>query len=284
MWYYELNQQPFGPVSKETIADELKAGRITAQTRIWREGWAEWRHLGETELAALAGMTPPPEINTVTVPVYTTIPQHKKVNQSTLTKLFWWWFGLYLFVLPMLIISQITQDQSWVMGLTCAFEIPLLAGSVLQYVMLYKLWQIVQDGFARTTPGKAVGFSFIPFFGFYWIFVLYFGLSRNLKSYMERHFDSTQSGLVRKTHPVFSLCFVITSLIYGLVSMTIMVGSFSSVISNPSNSTAFSNAIKPYSIWITIFAMAQIGLMFITFFDYFLSAKSILKAEENKSQ
>ncbi|MBA4383966.1 MAG: hypothetical protein C0410_04465 [Anaerolinea sp.] len=38
MWYYELNQQPFGPISKETLADELKAGRINPQTRVWREG------------------------------------------------------------------------------------------------------------------------------------------------------------------------------------------------------------------------------------------------------
>jgi hypothetical protein len=283
MWYYELNQQPFGPVSKETIADELKAGQITSQTRVWREGWAEWRHLGETELAVLAGITPPPAITSATIPVYASIPQYKKINLSTLTKLFWWWFGLNLCVLPMLLISQITQDQSWVLAMTCAFEIPVLAGSVLQYVVLYKLWQLVQDGFARTTPAKAVGFSFIPFFNLYWIFVLYFELSRNLKSYIERHFDNNQTTPVRKTHPTFALVFVISNLIYGLFYGVLLVSMVGSIFSNPSDPTAFAEAIKPYSIWVTVFAIIQTGLMFLTFFDYYFSAKSILKAQENNT-
>ncbi|MFN4260673.1 MAG: hypothetical protein ACK4RK_15360 [Gemmataceae bacterium] len=47
-------------------------------------------------------------------------------------------------------------------------------------VLLYKMWGQVQDGAARTTPGKALGFLFIPFFNFYWAFVVLPGLADEL--------------------------------------------------------------------------------------------------------
>lgn len=41
------------------------------------------------------------------------------------------------------------------------------------YVILYRAWHVLQPGGARTTPGQAVGFLFIPIFSIYWIFVAY---------------------------------------------------------------------------------------------------------------
>lgn len=41
---------------------------------------------------------------------------------------------------------------------------------VVFLLLLYKAWSSVQDGGARTTPGKAVGLLFIPVFNWYWIF------------------------------------------------------------------------------------------------------------------
>jgi hypothetical protein len=38
------------------------------------------------------------------------------------------------------------------------------------HTILFKAWDLIQDGHPRTTPGKAVGFLFIPFFNLYWIF------------------------------------------------------------------------------------------------------------------
>lgn len=56
----------------------------------------------------------------------------------------------------------------------------LLAGAITYLVLLYKLWTTVQDGRARTTPGYAVGFLFIPCFNIYWQFVSFWGLSKEL--------------------------------------------------------------------------------------------------------
>ena len=48
---------------------------------------------------------------------------------------------------------------------------PLLLGAIAYWVLIYKAWSAIQDGYARTTPGKAVGFLFIPLFNIYWLFV-----------------------------------------------------------------------------------------------------------------
>ena len=46
------------------------------------------------------------------------------------------------------------------------------------YMCLYRAWVCLQPGgLARTTPGKAIGFLFIPFFNIYWIFQAINGLA-----------------------------------------------------------------------------------------------------------
>jgi hypothetical protein len=63
----------------------------------------------------------------------------------------------------------------------------MLAGIVLNYIFLYKCWDLIQDGRARTSPGKAVGFMFIPFFNWYWQFVALRGLAEDLNLYSRRY-------------------------------------------------------------------------------------------------
>ena len=63
----------------------------------------------------------------------------------------------------------------------------LIAGVVFHMMLLYKLWCTVQDGRAESTPGKAIGFLFIPFFDIYWQFVAIWGLSKDLNRYSREH-------------------------------------------------------------------------------------------------
>jgi len=57
--------------------------------------------------------------------------------------------------------------------------IPLIYGAVVAAVLIYKIWVAIQGPTARTTPGKAVGFLFIPFFNFYWIFQAFWGWTKD---------------------------------------------------------------------------------------------------------
>jgi hypothetical protein len=60
--------------------------------------------------------------------------------------------------------------------------------SIVAYLrLLYKAWAAIQDGQARTTPGKAVGLCFIPFFNLYWIFQAFYGFAVDFNRYAERH-------------------------------------------------------------------------------------------------
>lgn len=66
-----------------------------------------------------------------------------------------------------------------------------LASYILQLVfvlmILYRGWAAIQDGQARTSPGKAVGFLFIPFYNFYWIFVAWAGLAKDFNAFVSRY-------------------------------------------------------------------------------------------------
>lgn len=70
-----------------------------------------------------------------------------------------------------------------VVGVILLFSIAQL---IIYYTLIYKAWALIQDGNPRTTPGKAVGFSFIPFFNLYWMFVAIRGLSEDLNQYANR--------------------------------------------------------------------------------------------------
>lgn len=76
----------------------------------------------------------------------------------------------------------------------------LIVGTVLAtpiyfvYMILYLVkfikacWKSIQcDGFANNKPSMAVGLLFIPIFNFYWIFVAFYSLSRQINNYIERH-------------------------------------------------------------------------------------------------
>ncbi len=47
--------------------------------------------------------------------------------------------------------------------------------TIYGYIIMYRAWHVLQPGGARTTPGKAIGFMFIPFFNIYWIFNAFVG-------------------------------------------------------------------------------------------------------------
>lgn len=69
--------------------------------------------------------------------------------------------------------------------------IPMLYGTAVITVLLYKSWAAIEDDYARTTPGKAIGFLFIPLFNIYWTFQSIWGLSKDFNDYLYRHTVST---------------------------------------------------------------------------------------------
>jgi hypothetical protein len=58
---------------------------------------------------------------------------------------------------------------------------------VVGVILLYRMWDAIQDGHARTSPGKAVGLLFVPIFNLYWIFQVAWGFARDYNRYVDRH-------------------------------------------------------------------------------------------------
>lgn len=90
----------------------------------------------------------------------------------------------------------------------------LLYSHILGLIYLYRAWYILQPSRnARTSPGKAVGYLFIPFYNIYWIFVAYAGWSpdwnntRNKYSNLS-HIPPSGDGLFMAM-PIMSIASVI---------------------------------------------------------------------------
>jgi len=58
---------------------------------------------------------------------------------------------------------------------------------VLTLKILYRGWLAIQDEHVRTTPGKAVGYLFIPFYNLYWAFVAWAGLAKDFNAFTSRY-------------------------------------------------------------------------------------------------
>jgi hypothetical protein len=169
MWYYVRNNQRIGPVEQNTIEELIQNGTIVRQTLVWKSPMSDWKQAGVTELAEKFSDIAPVPPSSFAITPYSDI----RINfpPESLRNL-WLWFA-------------------WLVGagLPLAFifiGIPaIIAGMVIYYILLYRFWLLIQDGKARTSPGKAVGFCFIPFFNFYWLYVAVVGLAKDVNLYCQ---------------------------------------------------------------------------------------------------
>ncbi len=88
-------------------------------------------------------------------------------------------------------------------------------------IFAYKIWSIIPPEIATTTPGKAVGFLFIPFYNLYWIFVVYPGWAKDYNLLL---------AAKKINLPVFSVGLPKTIAIFTLLSMIPYLGILFSLI------------------------------------------------------
>lgn len=95
-------------------------------------------------------------------------------SQFVLLTVFWW-VGYVLCVIG-----------SFAPAIDVLGAMAMAVTTVFWCILLYRQWLLLQGHGARTTPGRAVGFGFIPIFGFYWWFVAYAGLATDTNRYLEQ--------------------------------------------------------------------------------------------------
>jgi heme/copper-type cytochrome/quinol oxidase subunit 4 len=100
-------------------------------------------------------------------------------------------FGLSILLSIVAIIAAMSSYRTdkpavVVMWLLLAL-IPTIYGVIIWLRLIYKMWQAIQDGHARVTPGTAVGFLFIPIFNLYWVFRAVACFPRDYNNFVDRH-------------------------------------------------------------------------------------------------
>lgn len=211
-WYYSAGGAKQGPIDTAELKRLAGTGTIKPETLIWKSGLKEWVKAEKVQglFALPADESPPlpptlptppaPQIIAPTPPMPVAIAQPAVVGSSALVPP----SGQSVVIPasePMPLLSVILLFTSCAAPTALALFV-LLCGSVglrlgdnltplavlaicaamITYVVfasmdLYRFWTCVPEQFRVTTPGKAVGFTFIPFFNLYWFFVAFRGLS-----------------------------------------------------------------------------------------------------------
>jgi hypothetical protein len=114
-------------------------------------------------------------------------------------------------ILGILLIDEIANPATLATGMISIGVLGylqfLVVHTVMTLVLLYNIWNVLQDGVTQVTPGKAIGFLFIPFYNFYWVFRVWGGYAKDYNNFVDRHRLSAPkiSGTVFVLFPIFIL-------------------------------------------------------------------------------
>jgi hypothetical protein len=262
MWYYESNNQKQGPVNQDTIIGLFHNGVIDSSTRVCKEGTQDWKHLSETEFRSQIQEPNQKENSLKQI-------KNRQVKLSTLRSLFRWWVALFISTLFFWVenfffaIGNNVNFVSWVSNLIS------LTFAVLSLILLFKYWQINQDGYSKTTPGKAVGFLFIPLFNIYWAFIAYGGLAGDQNQFIIQNFNEITRASVRKAHPTIWIIYVLIAII-----LFVMIGATGRYFPE-------ARLLITYTIIERIIGLALSVLFCVMNYDFYQTAKSILINEND---
>ncbi len=164
MWYYLRGNRRVGPVAETEMAGLIGSGKVLRKALVWSDGMDDWVEAGNSSLKGHFRSVPPP------VPGLAV--EWKSYKPRSFRRLWLWYVWLTVIGVPL---------SFAVVGF-----VPLLAAMVVGWTLLYRCWRVIQDGDPRTTPGKAVGLSFIPFFQLYWWYVAFVGLARDINVHVRK--------------------------------------------------------------------------------------------------
>jgi hypothetical protein len=98
----------------------------------------------------------------------------------------------------------------------------LMVLAIIYYcIFMYKIWSAINDGTTSPTPGKAVGFLFIPYFNLGWIFIAISKYPYEYNRYIARH-NLGIAPMKKGVHialPIVDLCWILIGMIMGFTVM-----------------------------------------------------------------
>lgn len=206
MWYYMQESIRQGPVDQQDLERLALDGAIDQSTLVWREGLSRWQPAAETELRDRLSLPIAVESRAVALRAIAAPAVDPAAEAHKLQRWFTVWWVCMLAGIPLAFVFV-------------GFGV-LVAGMVFHYMLLHGLWKVVQDGRARTTPGKAVGFLFIPLFQLYWLFTAHYGLAQELN----RVIDAERAPAARASEGLaLTFCILICCAAIPLVNLAVAI-------------------------------------------------------------
>ncbi|MBO7707588.1 MAG: DUF4339 domain-containing protein [Thermoguttaceae bacterium] len=205
MWYVSRDgRRRFGPCTTETVIAMLAKRELTPQSYVWKEGERPrpFRQESLFYLFLPADEAPLPPERPADPPAAGEERgrRRKTKGEKTLIRAFkkrvTKFYKLYLcgfFASVAVLFIGIGLDYLGAVYRSKALEriafssyglaaLSMLFSVAMSFVLVHRFWCAIQPHHASTTPARAVGFCFIPFFNLYWIFVCYFVLARDINA------------------------------------------------------------------------------------------------------
>ena len=193
-WYYAKGGRQLGPVPESELARLAASGGIDPATDlVWREGMDDWKPANEIAELNLSAPDSAAPLNPYAAPMHqgftsegiAEIPAVKPA--SFMLSAIPYTLGIFGFVVAYgwLLYSMIgsaergsspesIESNLIVFGVGIGISlVVMLVGYIISLVYLHRAWAMLQPHTPHSTPGRAVGFLFIPFYNLYWTFVAY---------------------------------------------------------------------------------------------------------------
>ena len=201
-FYFDQHNQKLGPVTEEQLKELAAQGAITPQTPMETDtghkgvaGQIPGMTFGTAAPNPFAQQPPPSPFSQRSQVPSASVTQSSGTSFTGdgltvggLNNLFWGYCGAVV-MLHLLSLMFVFAGGEIEPSLR-AILVPLVL--VALFVMfwctlIHSLWKLIPADIARTTPGKAAGFSLIPFFHCYWVFISILGLCKDMnKAFQQR--------------------------------------------------------------------------------------------------
>jgi len=217
-WFYAVGAERKGPVGRADLDALVRAGVVRRDTLVWTSGAADWRPAGvvpdlaDVLRSAAPDVPPPPPPPPTSQPSSPPPTPGPWASQSP---------DAYDYAVSTYRPESFKELFTWFWicsgpGILLCF--PIVAGIVLGFVLQYRFWAVIQKGGgARTSPGMAVGLSFVPLFNLYWNFVSVHGLAQDMNAYCRRN------GIPGQVNETMALVFCIAQCVLIVPYLNLLV-------------------------------------------------------------
>lgn len=131
------------------------------------------------------------------------VGQMRMISMKKLSKAFYFWSYLSAEVISFILNLNMPFEpgkdaMEWTNPIFIISTLFSIYCGIVMSVFIYKIWRMIPTSYARTTPRKAVGFSFIPFYDLYWTFQAIYGWTKDFNKTvrnLEKNWDKAPETL-----------------------------------------------------------------------------------------